>query len=229
MKKIDLMGQRFGKLVVIGEAPNTKYGQARWLCQCDCGGTTISTGNDLRNGHTTSCGCTRNEKIKNLNLRHGESNTRLYREWMDIRDRCSRPSDPDYDIYGGRGIKVCDEWDKSYEAFRDWARANGYNDSLTIDRIDPNGDYEPSNCRWADEYVQAQNRRNAHLVEYHGETGCLDAMCRKLNVNSKTIRARMSNLGYTFEEAVDLFPHTSEFREYWKKPEANLPSDTSAA
>lgn len=146
--------------------------------------------------------------------------TRLYHEWMDIRDRCKRPSDRDYNIYGGRGIKVCDEWEHSYEKFRDWSRANGYSDSLTIDRIDPNGDYEPSNCRWTDAYTQAQNRRNAHVVEYHGKTGCLDAMCRELNVNSKTVRARMNRLGYTFEEAIDLFPHTSEFREYWKEQPA---------
>lgn len=215
-KKIDMMGKRFGKLLVVEQAESSSSGQARWVCKCDCGNTTITLGHSLRSGRTLSCGCTRNEKIANLRKTHGESNTRLFKIWMCIKHRCNRKTASDYNLYGGRGISICDEWLNDYAAFRDWSIANGYSDNLSLDRIDPNGNYEPSNCRWADAYTQAENRRNAHIVEYHGETGALDPMCRKLNINSKTVRTRMSHFGISFQEAVDGFSYRPPFKEYWK-------------
>ena len=215
-KKIDMIGKRFGKLLVIDTAESNSSGQARWVCKCDCGNTITTTGYSLRGGHTSSCGCTRNEKIANLRKTHGESNTRLFKIWMGIKHRCTRESASDYSLYGGRGISICEEWLNNYEVFRDWAIANGYSENLSLDRIDPNGNYEPSNCRWANVYTQAENRRNAHIVEYHGDTGALDPMCRKLNINSKTVRTRMSHFNISFTEAVDNFEYRPPYKEYWK-------------
>ena len=216
-KKIDMTGQRFGKLLVSAPAPSNAAGQARWVCQCDCGQTITTLGHSLRGGHCQSCGCTRNEKITNLRKTHGESNTRLFSIWMCMRQRCSDKNNTDYASYGGRGISVIDEWEHDFTTFRDWAMENGYDDSLTLDRIDVNGNYEPSNCRWADAYTQAANKRNAHLVEYHGEVGALDPMCRKLNINSKTVRLRMRKSGLSFEDAVDGYEYRPPYKEYWKK------------
>lgn len=218
MEVIDLIGQRFGKLTVVARAENDKYGKARWVCKCDCGGTTISCGSSLRGGLSKSCGCIRNEKIKYVNYKHGGSNTRLFHRWMDIKHRCYNPKDKYYSIYGGRGIVVCEEWLNSFESFRDWAIQNGYTDDLTIDRINTNGNYEPSNCRWVSFREQANNTRRNRIVEYHGEKDTLTNMCRKLNVSPKIIYGRMKNGRRTFEQAVDDFEKTAPFLEYWELP-----------
>lgn len=217
MKKINLINQKFGKLTVISSAPSNKRGQAMWVCQCECGNKIIALGNSLRNGHSKSCGCTRNEKIRKLNLSHNMSNTRIYKIWQDLKARCYNPNNKEYKNYGARGITVCSLWKDSFENFYNWAMANGYNESLTIDRINVNGNYEPSNCRWADSYLQANNRRNTHYVSYNGEVDSLENMCRKLNVNSKIIRYRMNYKKISFQQAVDNFSNTSPYKEYWKK------------
>lgn len=131
-----------------------------------------------------------------------------------MRGRCNRKTHKHYYRYGGNGIRVCDEWNTDYVAFKEWAHANGYADNLTIDRIDPLGNYEPGNCRWVTMHEQARNKSTNVMVSYHGETGCLTDMCRKLNVSKATIRHRMRLHGKTFEEAVDGYEHTSPFKDY---------------
>lgn len=209
-KLVDLTGKTFGRLTVIERAAVEHKNYAVWLCRCSCGNTKFVRSCHLINGATTSCGCYQKEMASKANTTHHLSRTRLYNEWQHMKKRCYWKNYKAYSFYGGKGIVVCDEWKDSFEAFRQWALNNGYSDELTLDRIDINKNYEPDNCRWTTKYIQANNRSICRIVEYHGEQGVYEGMCRKLNVNQTTIRYRMKK-GYSFEEAVDNFDKTAPY------------------
>ena len=149
---IDLIGQKYGRLTVV-EFDRLQNHKTYWKCVCDCGLTVIATGNNLRSGNTKSCGCIRREQTAELgksNRTHGEGHnarTRLYNIWCGMRQRCNRPTHHAYSLYGGKGVKVCEEWN-DYTVFKEWALSHGYADNLSIDRIDPDKGYCPENCRW---------------------------------------------------------------------------------
>lgn len=167
--KLDLTGKRFGRWLALKETDERRKGNVMWLCKCDCGTIRKISSNSLKMGRSLSCGCYNRE----ITTKHGMGRTRLHGIWSKMRHRCENLDSPRASDYGGRGIKVCDEWANSFEAFRDWALANGYSDDLTIDRIDVNGNYEPSNCRWATIKEQGRNKRNNVWLTLDGETHIL--------------------------------------------------------
>ena len=160
------LGDKYGKLTVIGEAGSTKQGGRLWECQCDCGNITIVRGNHLTSGNTKSCGCLSSKALLDANAErsdnasYGKESKRLRNIRDSMLKRCYVVSRPDYKYYGERGIAICDEWKNSFHSFYDWSISNGYQDNLTIDRIDNNGNYEPSNCRWVTMAVQSRNKRS---------------------------------------------------------------------
>ena len=161
---MDLAGKTFGRLTVVEYSHTNKHGKSMWKCKCSCGNERIVLGNHLTNKHTSSCGCFKNEISGGRFRKHNMRSTRLYGVWLNIKNRCSNPKGSNYQYYGNRGITICDEWKNDFQAFHDWAMANGYDENAkrgecTIDRIDVNGNYEPSNCRWVDMKVQRANRR----------------------------------------------------------------------
>jgi hypothetical protein len=160
---IDMLGKKFGMLTVIELAGQDKRKEYLWKCRCDCGNETIVLGGNLRSGHIKSCGCAKATGERNGNYKGGHCKDRLYHVWMTMKQRCTNPNNGKYYAYGARGITVCEEW-MEFETFRTWALENGYNPNAkygetTIDRIDVNGNYEPSNCRFTDLFVQNKNRR----------------------------------------------------------------------
>ncbi|NSW82555.1 MAG: hypothetical protein HPY90_04640 [Syntrophothermus sp.] len=172
MRKIDLVGKKFGRLTVIGQA-DVKRRNLHWECQCECGNIVVVAGVNLKNGHTRSCGCWKNELMETFGRRtttHGLKRHRLYRIWSKMKERCNNPRSKFYELYGGRGIKVCEEWANDFQAFYDWAMANGYREGLTIDRKNNDGDYEPENCRWVTRKIQNNNVRRNVLYTVNGET-----------------------------------------------------------
>lgn len=194
--KLNLIGQKFGRLTVISEAPK-KGRDTAWCCMCACGETVLVSTTHLRAGHTKSCGCAKREASKKLLTRHGGKGTRLYSIWKHIRQRCYDANSTQYKWYGGRGITVSDEW-SDFAVFRSWALSNGYADNLTIDRINVNGNYAPSNCRWVTMKDQARNTR-ANAV-FNGK--CLAEWSEETGIPYDTLKARLQRYGWPLERAI---------------------------
>lgn len=197
-KCIDLTGQRFGRLVVVERSENNSKGRSRWVCQCDCGGQIIALGYSLRSGNTKSCKCLHNE---GNNTKHKLCYTRIYNIWSGMKRRCTNTNDARYKDYGGRGITICKEWRDDFEEFYDWAMANGYGEELTIDRINNDGNYEPSNCRWVTRKEQNANQRSNRWITYNGETKTITEWARTLNINHSALTRRLQR-GWSIEKTL---------------------------
>lgn len=167
--RVDITGQRFGRLTVVEFHHRDAKSLSYWVCKCDCGNTVVKEMQEMKFGHAMSCGCLQREARIKTKTKHGLCHTRLFRIWSGIRNRCGNPNEPAFKHYGGRGVTVCDEWKDDFQAFYDWAMANGYSDELSIDRIDTNGNYEPNNCRWTDLKTQNNNRRCVRKYLIDGE------------------------------------------------------------
>ena len=146
-----------GRLTVVSRIPGA--GKTYYKCVCECGSTLKVRGDHLQDGHVASCGCLHKERSHELNVRHGMAKSRLYSIWLNMRQRCLNVKHTSYKYYGGAGVCICNEW-KLFEPFKDWAVANGYAPTLTIDRIESSGPYAPGNCRWI---TQSENTIRAHL------------------------------------------------------------------
>lgn len=203
---VDLTGQRFGMLTVICRNGTSSDKQALWECKCDCGKVHFVRGRDLRSGHTKTCGCKSHELTNAAKITHGQSDSRVYGIWRAMRSRCYLPSVKEYKNYGGRGITVCDEWRNDFQAFYDWAMANGYAEDLTIERKDVNGNYEPSNCRWVTNKEQQNNKRNNHLLEYNGEIHTITEWSEITGIKKTTIERRINKYGWSIEKSLTKKP-----------------------
>lgn len=186
----DLTGKRFGKLVVLGLGEKRSGRKTYWLCQCDCGNLKEARSDGLK--VIRSCGCLKKEQDKiNLiaNHSHKDSHSILYNTWTRMKQRCENPGNSRYERYGGRGIKICEEW-HDYPSFKKWALENGFSPELTIERIDNDKSYEPDNCKWISFPEQANNRKNTIWIEFQGKTQNLMQWCNELNLPYKTINIR---------------------------------------
>lgn len=184
----NLIGNRYGRLTV-KEFSHMNKKHSYWLCVCDCGNTHIVRSDCLKNGYVQSCGCLNKEP---RNVTHGQTKTKLYHVWASMKNRCLNDNDANFRHYGGRGIKVCDDWLK-FEPFRNWALSHGYEEGLSIDRIDVNGNYESSNCRWVTRDIQAKNRRPRTmdiLIEYNGVTKNLREVAKECGIKYATLYYR---------------------------------------
>lgn len=187
MKANNLAGKRFGKLVVVERRGSDKNGQALWLVHCDCGKEKVVRGHDLTGGKTSTCGCSR---IMCHLYQHGLSKDRLHGTWRNIKGRCYNHNNPSYKFYGERGIKMCHEWETDFVSFYTWCHENGYKDGLQVDRIDPDGDYCPENCRLADKITQANNTRRNLYITMNGKTKTMAEWCKELGLNYHSVQTR---------------------------------------
>ena len=185
-KKLDLIGKQFGRLIVMEQAKNVGRRSA-WKCKCACGNEKIATSAGLVRGYTKSCGCLATD-IANEQKAVSVRNTRLYKCWTGIKQRCSNSNNGNYKRYGERGIRVCEQWMNSFESFRDWSLANGYLCTLEIDRINNDAGYYPDNCRWVTHKENCQNRRVPKKIEYHGKMYSAAELARNFNIPVTTLK-----------------------------------------
>ena len=200
MKALNLKGQKFNRLTVL-ERFGRKGEKVMWKCRCDCGNITYVATCNLRCGKIQSCGCQKLEKLIQRSTKHNQRHTRLYEIWKSMKNRCFNPNFKQYKDYGGRGITVCDEWKNDFMPFYNWAMQNGYGKSLSIDRIDNNGNYEPSNCRWVDKITQANNTRNNRYITFNNKTLTLAQWSKEIGLSYSCLKARL-NKGWSIEKSL---------------------------
>ena len=177
-----MIGKKFNMLTVLEELPERKHGGKVYRCKCDCGNIKDVRSDMLKNGNAKSCGC--------LHTKHGKRHTKIYRVFAAMKQRCYNKNNKEYQNYGRRGIVVCQEWLDDFMNFYNWAMDNGYQEGLSIDRIDNDGNYEPANCRWTDRKAQNNNRRNNTYLSYNNKTQTLAQWGEELNIDQHTISAR---------------------------------------
>lgn len=203
----DITGQKYGRLTVLRFSHvDRRTRLAMWHCRCDCGSVSVVAGKSLRAGEVRSCGCLRIDRLKEVATTHGLSGgragtPRLYSIWRNMRHRCRNEKATKYELYGGRGVRVCEEWN-DYIAFHAWAIANGYRDDLTLDRVDSDGHYEPANCRWVTPFEQGRFTRNRRLITFRGETRSVTEWAERLGMRATVLSSRINDYGWPIERAL---------------------------
>lgn len=192
------IGDKYGRLSILNEVESKKW-KRYFLCKCDCGNETVVSLDNLRSGHTQSCGCLRSDTTTIIKTKHGLYGSRLYRVWADIKKRCLNSKHHSFKDYGGRGIILCNEW-KEYLPFYNWAMANGYQENLTIERIENNGNYEPGNCKWIPQSEQGKNTRANKIITYNEQSKPLCTWAKELGIKYDVLQLRLSR-GWSIERA----------------------------
>lgn len=195
----DLTGMTFGELTVLCRAEDHVYKSGRrdiaYTCKCSCGNIVCILAVHLRSGHTSSCGCLRVETAKRSMTTHGATSAgrcdRLYDIWKNMKSRCYNKNNKNYHNYGGRGITICGDWADDFAAFRTWSLSHGYDDDLTIDRIDVNSGYCPDNCRWATQKEQCNNTRRTIMVKINDKTHSVKEWCEIMGIKYGTVISRI--------------------------------------
>lgn len=199
MKREDLQGKKFGRWTVISFVEGSD--PSKWICKCDCGKTKEVLASNLKRGLTLSCGCGKGEAIKDKVTVHGQSNSRLYRIWLNMRKRCSYTKNDNFKRYGAKGIRVCEEWKNDFEAFLLWSKSNGYSEGLSLDRINNDLGYAPNNCRWVSVKEQQNNRKDNVLILYKGKKQTLSKWADELGIKRTTLWLRIFQFKWTVETA----------------------------
>lgn len=224
---IDLTGQKFGRLTVLRNLGKGKDSRFKFLCKCECGKEVEVKGVYLTTNQVRSCGCLAHDisrenalkrnKGNKFGEKHGKSHTKLYKIWKGVRMRCYSKTCKGYKNYGGRGIKMCEEWKSNFESFYEWAMSNGYFEGkrgeCTIERKDVNGDYEPDNCEWRTIQEQQNNKRNSHFITFKGKTQTLTNWAKELGIDRSTLRDRLKVSKWSIEKAF-----TTPVKKRKKKP-----------
>lgn len=203
----DLSGTQFGYLLAVEPIGRAKDRHIIWRCICTCGNITYVSSHSLLRGRTKSCGCMKIEMIRDANTKHGfrlyRNMPRIYKTWLNMKDRCKNPNNKTFSLYGGRGIEVCNEWDEDFLSFYKWAMSNGYDDRLEIDRIDNDGNYEPGNCRWVNDLQQARNTRRCIMQTVHGKKMCLSEIAENYGKTEMAMLWRYHKQGKRGNELIE--------------------------
>lgn len=193
MRTTEITGQKFGMLTVVGRAENRGKNTA-WRCICDCGNEKDVLTHNLISGKSKSCGCARINTLKRVMTKHGGRRTRIYGIFKGMCSRCYNDNNPAYHYYGGKGVKICDEWKNDFAKFREWSFENGYDETSSIDRINPNGGYCPENCRWVSPQKQQNNKLNSAFLIIDGEKLTVAEWAEKNQTNKATLYSKIHRL-----------------------------------
>lgn len=204
---VNRVGSRYRRLVVLEQV--TRHAPIKWKCRCDCGKIIVAIGKSLAQGSADSCGCLRAERLSKSKTKHGACGTGTYRVWMHMRQRCENPTDNGFPDYGGRGIRVCERWRKSFSSF--FEDMGEKPTGKSINRINNDGNYEPSNCKWATESEQANNRRGNRVLEFKGKRLTVSQWSMELGLSQKALRSRVQ-MGWPVERIL------SEPVNWYRKP-----------
>lgn len=200
-RRIDIQGEQFGNITVLENAGVDNGGNSLWKCKCTCGREIIRSYSNIVRSAGVGCKECKNEYLRKTHYKHGDTDTRLHNIWLHMRHRCQSTTDADYKNYGERGIAVCDEW-QEYQAFKEWALSNGYADDLTIERVNVDDGYNPSNCKWIPKGEQTNNRRNTKYFTINGTRKTLSDWCKEYGQNGELVRARLK-YGFDIKDALE--------------------------